>query len=351
MKIRAVDLFCGVGGLTNGIQRTGINVVAGYDILPSCKYPYEFNNHARFIQKDVKDIDDDEISKLYPNDTDFKVLIGCAPCQPFSAYSHRYKNNEGHQDKLDLLDYFGKQVINVKPDIVSMENVPQLEKTDIFKKFLTTLSDEGYQYTYKIVYAPAYGVPQKRKRLLLLASRLGKINLIDPLYNESNYPTVADTIARLPKLQAGKKDENDSLHVSRNLSTINIQRIQQSHPNGTWHDWDPSLLPACYRRASGSSYQSVYGRMSWDEPSPTITTQFIGYGNGRFGHPEQDRALSLREGAMLQTFPVNYQFVSGNHFSMSKIALLIGNAVPVKLGEAIGKSIRQHLREIKHELV
>ncbi|EPC19902.1 DNA cytosine methyltransferase [Lacticaseibacillus paracasei] len=347
MKIRAVDLFCGVGGLTSGVQRTGIDVVAGYDILSSCKYPYEYNNHAKFFLKDVKDILKNEINNLYPSDTDYRVLMGCAPCQPFSAYSHRYKNNEGHQDKLDLLDYFRKQVVNVHPDIVSMENVPQLAKKDIFQTFLDTLKLEGYKYTYKVVYAPAYGVPQKRKRLLLLASRFGDIELIDPLYGPDSYPTVADTIGHLPALAAGEQDEKDPLHVARNLSEINIQRIMQSRPNGTWHDWDPSLLPNCYRRESGRSYRSVYGRMSWDEPSPTITTQFIGYGNGRFGHPEQNRALSLREGAMLQTFPENYQFSADDNFSMSKIALQIGNAVPVKLGEVIGRSIRRHLSEVE----
>ncbi|KLI76783.1 MULTISPECIES: DNA cytosine methyltransferase [Lacticaseibacillus] len=347
MKIRAVDLFCGVGGLTNGVQRSGIKVVAGYDILQSCKYPYEYNNNSKFFLKDVKEISSNEISSLYPADTDYKVLMGCAPCQPFSAYSHRYKNNEGHQDKLDLLDYFGKQVVYVHPDIVSMENVPQLAKTNIFKKFLETLHKEGYRYTYRVVYAPAYGVPQKRKRLLLLASRLGDISLIDPLYDVKHYPTVADTIGKLPPLKAGQQDSMDPLHVSRGLSAINLQRILQSHPNGTWNDWDPSILPNCYRRSSGRSYRSVYGRMSWDEPSPTITTQFIGYGNGRFGHPEQNRALSLREGAMLQTFPENYKFSDGNDFSMSKIAVQIGNAVPVKLGEVIGRSIRRHLHDVK----
>lgn len=347
MKISAIDLFCGVGGLTNGVQRCGIDVVAGYDILKSCKFPYEFNNDAKFILKDVKDISANEIQQLYPSDSDYRVLMGCAPCQPFSAYSHRYKHNEGHQNKLDLLDYFGKQVENVLPDVVSMENVPQLARTPIFNDFLDTLRRLNYFVTYRVVYAPEYGVPQKRKRLLLLASRLGEINLIPPIFNDSNYPTVKDTIGRLPKLKAGEQSTEDVLHMSRNLSIVNIKRIKASVPNGTWHDWDSSLLPDCYRRDTGHSYQSVYGRMSWDEPAPTITTQFIGYGNGRFGHPEQDRALSLREGAMLQTFPSDYQFVSGKHFAMNKVALQIGNAVPVKLGEVIGQSIRQHIQNIE----
>lgn len=347
MKIRAVDLFCGVGGLTNGVQKTGINVIAGYDILKSCQYPYEVNNHAKFILKDVKDIKNNEIRDLYPKDTDYRILMGCAPCQPFSAYSHRYKNNKSQKNKMDLLLYFGEQIKNVKPDIVSMENVPQLVNTEIFSEFLKVLKNSGYQYSYHVIYAPSYGVPQKRKRLLLLASKLGEIDLIKPQFDEAHFPTVKDIIGSQPPLKAGEQDPNDPLHISRNLSEINLRRIKSSIPSGTWSDWDPSLLPNCYRKKSGSSYKSVYGRMSWNEPAPTITTQFIGYGNGRFGHPEQDRALSLREGALLQTFPANYKFTENSKFSLGKVALQIGNAVPVKLGEVIGKSIRQHLRKIE----
>lgn len=350
MKIRAVDLFCGVGGLTCGVQKTKINVVAGYDVLESCRFPFEHNNHAKFILKDVKQIASGEINQLYPADTDYRVLMGCAPCQPFSAYSHRYKHNEGHKTKMDLLSYFGKQVQDVQPDIVSMENVPQLADTEVFRDFLKVLTRNGYFVDYHVVYAPSYGVPQKRKRLLLLASKLGNIALIPPFYAPEQYPTVRDTIGFEPPLSNGDTDPNDPLHVSRKLSLINQKRIRQSRPNGTWDDWDPSLLPACYRRESGRTYKSVYGRMSWNEPAPTITTQFIGYGNGRFGHPEQDRAISLREGALLQTFPPEYQFVAAKKFPLGAVALMIGNAVPVQLGTVIGKSIRKHLMEVeKHE--
>ena len=162
MKINAIDLFCGVGGLTYGIQKTGINVIAGYDIDEKSKFAYEYNNNAKFILKDVKEIDDREISNLYPKDTDIRVLIGCAPCQPFSSYSHKYQNNENTLKKKDLLDYFGKQIELVKPDIVSMENVPQMQSREVFHRFQDILEKNGYKVTYKVVYAPDYGVPQKR---------------------------------------------------------------------------------------------------------------------------------------------------------------------------------------------
>lgn len=348
MEINAVDLFCGVGGLTYGIQQAGINVVAGYDIDEKSKFAYEHNNNAKFILKDVKEIEDDEILGLYPSDTDIKVLIGCAPCQPFSTYSHKYKNNKNTIQKMDLLDYFGKQVRLVKPDIVSMENVPQLAKETVFNNFLTLLETEGYKVNWKIAFAPAYGIPQNRKRLLLLASKFGEISFIEEL-STKDYPTIRQAIGDLPKLNAGETDPIDVLHTARKLSDINLSRIRSSKPGGTWRDWDDSLLPECFKKESGATYGSVYGRLEWDKPSSTITTQFPGYGNGRFGHPEQDRALSLREGAILQSFPRTYQFINDlDSFSNQRIATQIGNAVPPKLGEVIGASIMKHL-EVYYE--
>ena len=349
MKINAIDLFCGVGGLTYGVQQSGINVVAGFDFEKSCQFAYEKNNDAKFIHKNIKELTDNELLSYYPEDTDVKVLIGCAPCQPFSAYSHRYKKSDSRQEKMDLLDYFGKQVRLVKPDIVSMENVPQLENEEIFKRFVSLLEEEGYTPTWKIAYAPAYGIPQNRKRLLLLASKIGKIEFKEELSQE-NYPTVRQAISKLPKLKAGETDSQDPLHRSRKLSDLNLERIRSSKPGGTWRDWDERLLPNCYKKKSGQSFSAVYGRLDWDKPSSTITTQFPGYGNGRFGHPEQDRALSLREGAILQSFPRNYQFIENKEkYVMHKIAMQIGNAVPPKLGEVIGDSIVEHIKLMKDE--
>lgn len=350
MKINAVDLFCGVGGLTCGVQQAGINVIAGYDIDPRSQFAYEFNNNARFILKDIKKIDSKEITNLFPDDTDIKVLMGCAPCQPFSTYSHKYKNNENTLQKMDLLDYFGKQIEYVQPDIVSMENVPQMVNEKVFDKFIQILNDNNYLIDYKVVFAPDYGVPQKRKRLLLLASKLGEIKLIPAQFNKDNYPTLRDTIGNLPKLKAGDTDLNDPLHRSRNISELNMKRIKQSKPGGTWRDWDEELLLEAYKKKSGASFGSVYGRLEWDKPANTITTQFPGIGNGRFGHPDQDRALSLREGAMLQTFPRDYLFTQpelGGNYPIAQVALQIGNAVPPKLGEVIGNSILKHLEKIK----
>jgi DNA (cytosine-5)-methyltransferase 1 len=346
MEINAIDLFCGIGGLTYGVQKAGINVVAGFDFESSCQFAYEHNNKAKFVHRNIKELRDDELLSYYPEDTEIKVMIGCAPCQPFSAYSHRYKESESKREKMDLLDYFGKQIKLVKPDIVSMENVPQLVQEPIFERFLKTLSDEGYKFKYKIAFAPAYGVPQNRKRLLLLASKFGDISFEEEL-DQNSFPTVRDAISNLPKLEAGQSDPLDPLHRSRKLSELNLERIKNSKPGGSWRDWDESLLPNCYKKKSGASFGSVYGRLEWDKPSSTITTQFPGYGNGRFGHPEQNRALSLREGAILQSFPRSYQFIEDEkNYAVSKIAMQIGNAVPPKLGEVIGRSIIKHLEKV-----
>ncbi|WP_077296632.1 DNA cytosine methyltransferase [Virgibacillus pantothenticus] len=345
MKINAVDLFCGLGGLTHGLQKTGINVVAGIDIEETCEFPYEKNNNSYFICKDIKEMSSDEIDELYPKDTDVKVLVGCAPCQPFSSYSYRYKGEDHTLNKMDLLYYFGRIIEDIQPEIVSMENVPQLSRTKVFKDFLKVLVKNGYKVDWKIVYAPDYGIPQNRKRLILLASKITNIRIIDKLYTSENYVTVREAIGDLEKIQAGEISSKDKMHRSAKLSKKNLERIKQSKPGGTWKDWDSDLLLNCHKKSTGNTYRSVYGRMEWDKPSPTITTQYYGYGNGRFGHPEQNRAISLREGAILQTFPRDYEFVEDwSKISVREVATAIGNAVPVKLAEVIGKSIIKSLR-------
>jgi len=178
-----------------------------------------------------------------------------------------------------------------------------------------------------------YGLAQHRPRLVMLASRLGPIELIDPKQLKWRSYTVKEAIGDLPALKAGETDKEDPLHQAGSLSPLNLERIRASHPGGSWRDWDTDLVADCHKKTTGKTYPSVYGRMSWDEPAPTITTQFYGFGNGRFGHPEQDRAISLREGAILQSFPKSYKFKApGKPIYIKTIGRLIGNAVPVKLG-------------------
>ena len=336
MSIGAVDLFCGIGGLSCGLKKAGIDVVAGIDLDASCKYAYEQNN-AQFINKSIDEVKGIEIKRLLRG-YDTKVLVGCAPCQPFSSHQKDKINRKKHKD-WSLLYQFARIVSECKPHIVSMENVPELEKEIVFTDFVKKLEELNYQVSYSVVNAADYGVAQRRKRLILLASKKKKITIIPPTH-KGQYTTVKQIIGKLPKVAAGEVCKSDSLHRAPSLSPLNLKRIKASVPNGTWRDWPEELLVPCHKKDGGKSYGSVYGRMGWDGLSPTITTQFICYGTGRFGHPEQDRAITLREGALIQSFPSDYVFVAPDEQVIQRsIAKHIGNAVPPRLGEVIGKSI------------
>jgi DNA (cytosine-5)-methyltransferase 1 len=343
-KIESIDLFCGVGGLTRGVLDSGIKVLAGLDLDGTCEYAYTKNNGIPFIKADVSQYDSSALLSLYSKNS-VRVLMGCAPCQPFSKLQQ--KNIEKNENsKWGLLYSFLRHIKAIKPDIISMENVPELVGEKVFLDFKTSIEGLGYFVDYKVVNACDYGVPQRRKRLLFLASAFGPIHLIPPT-TPVNRVTVRDTIFSLPKISAGETDPTDSLHRTSALSAKNLKRIQASKPGGTWKDWPPQLLPKCYKKKKGKTFKSVYGRMEWDKVGPTLTTQFMRYGTGRYGHPEQDRALSLREGALLQTFPITYQFSEDSNYSIGDVARQIGNAVPVKLGEVVGLSIKEHLLEVK----
>jgi DNA (cytosine-5)-methyltransferase 1 len=233
-------------------------------------------------------------------------------------------------------------------EIVTMENVIEIRNHQVYSRFIDTLFKQGYDISINKVDCTDYGVPQNRKRLVVLASQIGDISLIDPTHTTyKDRPTVRKTIGgdTLKPIEAGGADDEDALHRSQALSEKNLERIRQSEPGGTWRDWDDELILDCHRKDSGSTYDAVYGRMEWDSAAPTITTQFYGYGSGRFGHPERDRAISLREGAMLQTFPKEYSFLKGDQDEIhyNQIGRFIGNAVPVRLAEIVGESINQHL--------
>lgn len=345
LPIAAVDIFCGVGGLTYGLNKAGIKVIAGYDIDEKCKYAYEKNNDSLFVQKSVQDITKEEILKLFPEEST-KVLVGCAPCQPFSNHTHKEKNRQKRED-WGLLYHFLNLIRETQPSIVSMENVPGLIRQQVFTDFTNGLTELEYKVNWQVVFGPDYGIPQRRRRLVLLASKHGEINLIPPTTRPNSYKTVKMAIGNLEPIDAGVLSSKDRLHQSATLTKINLERIRKSRPGGSWRDWDEDLRAECHQKLSGKTYSSVYSRMEWDKPSPTITTQFFNYGTGRFGHPEQDRAISIREAALLQTFPKKYKFLSQrSDVEMKRLGKHIGNAVPPQLGRIIGKSIVKHLEGI-----
>ena len=335
----AVDLFCGAGGLSYGMQQAGISISGGIDIDPACKHPYETNVRSKFYMHDVSELTSEFVASLFAKGQT-RILAGCAPCQPFSTYTQG--SSVGNR-QWELLVKFGEIVRELRPEVVTMENVPRLTTHPVFQEFLSALDQANYHHSFQIVRCADYGVPQTRSRLVLLASRLGDIKLQPPTHADGRHVTVRDTIQDLDNIEAGGTSTSDPLHKSSGLSQTNLRRIRNSNPGGTWRDWDDTLRADCHIRVSGRTYPGVYGRMQWDRPAPTITTQFHGFGSGRFGHPEQDRAISLREGALLQTFPEDYSFVpDGDKIHITSVARLIGNAVPVKLGEVIGGSILAH---------
>lgn len=346
-EIDVVDLFCGIGGLSYGMKSKGFHIRGGFDLDKTCRFAYEYNNDAPFFYRDIKNVTKRDIKPLYEEGA-VRILAGCAPCQPFSSYA--FKNKEKDADKYDLLYEFGRLVTEVKPDIITMENVPSIQSfklKNVLGDFIQLLKDSKYHVSVSIVYCPKYGIPQTRKRLVLLASRFGDINLIPPTVDTpKDYKTVWDTIGDLPPIAAGEINMKDPLHRASALSPLNLQRIKATPEGGGWRDWPEFLRLQCHKSKSGKSFGSVYGRMKWNEPSPTMTTQCIGYGNGRFGHPEQDRAISAREAALFQTFPMSYKFFEDEeHVSLVKASRYIGNAVPPVLGEVVAQSILEHLNK------
>ncbi|WP_043320045.1 DNA cytosine methyltransferase [Microbulbifer sp. HZ11] len=342
MAMTCVDLFCGAGGLTHGFVKEGLKVAAGIDLDGACQYPYESNNDSKFLERDVSDLTVEELERLFGR-AKVKVLAGCAPCQPFSTYSQRYDIKRN--GRWSLLYEFARLVEGTMPDIVTMENVPTVEKHEVFHDFVADLEALGYHVWSEIVDSTHYGLPQTRRRMVLLASLYGPIRMIDRTHSKPR--TVRQVIGRLPPLNAGESAARDKLHVAAKLSPLNLKRIRASKPGGTWKDWPKHLVAECHKAESGRTYPGVYGRMEWDKPSPTMTTQCFGFGNGRFGHPEQDRAISLREAAVLQGFPKSYKFVAkGDPIHFKVLGRMIGNAVPVGLGQAIAKSIKVHLDEV-----
>lgn len=391
MNIAAVDLFCGIGGLTYGLRKSGIPVTAGIDVDEDAKHAYEVNNtadepnhpvdvDAEYIQFDlsrVEEVDiEGKIGSLF-NDADIRILAGCAPCQAFSPYNNGIDSSE-HQD-YSLLNQFSTIIEELEPSphVVTMENTYRVRNHKVYDEFVETLDDTGYYLPIEKeaqkeafrIYCPEYGVPQKRKRWVLLASQLGEIELNPPPREDpEDYPTVREYIGELIEPEDPITTEgiepDDKLHKSRNLQQVNIDRIDISEPGKTWEQWvekgREDLLLKCHKKESGRSFTDQYGRMKWDEPAPTITTQFYNYGTGRFGHPEYhgdkhpdnvNRPISLREGARLQTFPQSYEFVEDpDEVYLQQVGRHIGNAVPPELAKVIGESIIDHIQEQLGEL-
>jgi len=342
-KFKAVDFFCSGGGMTSGFRKAGVNVVGGIDVDLECKETYTTNNpDSKFIHADIQNLAFSILEKeLKVKRNDKKMIfIGCSPCQYWSKIqTDKTKSNETK----NLLKDFQRFVAYFRPGYIVIENVPgilnRLDESPL-KSFLNFLKKEKYHYNYQIINASHYGVPQTRKRFLLIASRVtDKVDLPIP-DTKTKLPTVREFIGSkkvFKPIAAGQKDKTGFLHSAAGISDNNLKRLQLTPHNGgtriAWKDTDLQI-PAYVDK--DNSFQDIYGRMFWDKPGPTITTKFYSITNGRFAHPEQNRAISLREGATLQTFDTDYKFLST---SIASTARLIGNAVPPQLSMRIAASI------------
>ena len=336
--MKAFDFFCGAGGLTRGLRDAGIEVVAGIDNDDRCRSTYQYNNpQTAFLHSDIKAIDRNSLPLKGLSGRREEVLFaGCAPCQPFSQ--HRKGSRKGRD--ATLLKEFGRLVEDVLPDYVLIENVPGIARVpgfSTFRRFLQMLNTHGYQYSYDVLDAKSYGVPQNRRRLVLLANRDRKPSLPDPTHGGQFHPvrTVREAIAHLPAIGPGERHPEIFNHVAASMTALNRERLHKTpHNGGDRRSWPEHLRLNCHI-GHDKGHTDVYGRMSWDSPAPALTGRCHSISNGRYGHPKQDRAISLREAAALQSFPDDYRF-----FGSSKaIAMQIGNAVPVRLAEQLGRHI------------
>lgn len=342
-KLKAIDFFCSGGGMSFGLQQAGVDILAGIDFDPECKDTYEANiKGAKYILADVEKLKEDELSKkveIKKND-DSLIMVGCSPCQYWTII--RTNKNKSQKSK-NLLHEFHRFVKYYNPGYVVVENVPGIlnkHKESGLDKFVTDLEKQGYAVHYEVVNLNKYGVPETRKRFSLIANRVTNQNIF-PKPNNS-CPNVEDFIGKnngFAKVSAGHKDSTDFMHTVAGLSKKNIERLKLTPKNGgTRKVWaDTNLQINAYKKKNSNvSFSDTYGRMSWNKPAPTITTKFFSISNGRFVHPEENRAISIREGATLQTFPKTYKFI-GN--SVASIARMIGNAVPPIYAKQIGHTI------------
>jgi DNA (cytosine-5)-methyltransferase 1 len=340
-SLKAIDFFCGGGGMTCGMKQANINVVAGIDIDEKCRKTYEFNNQpACFIQADISTMPLEilETQHNVKRNDDEMIFIGCSPCQYWSIINTDRKKSAVSKD---LLKEFQRFVEYYLPGYVVIENVPGIlnKINSPLDAFISFLEANNYRIDKGIIKTYEYGIPQTRKRFLLIASRLSSVKL--PPKETKNTPTVKNFIgdySKFPVIEQGHKDLTEKNHTVAGLQPINLRRLKYASRK-EWEQQEDLQINA-YKKMQEKGYKEyfkgVYERMEWNKPAPTITTKFFSISNGKFAHPEQDRAISLREGATLQTFPDTYVFKTQ---TISDTARLIGNAVPPELAKRIGDAI------------
>ena len=346
--VKVFDFFCGSGGTSSGLKKSGMEIAFGLDSDPDCASTFLANfPEARFALTDIQAYPTDLLESLVHRWSDHPLLFSaCAPCQLFSQ--QRRGDFSDEDTRLDIVLHVLRFVERYRPEFVFVENVPGLKKRsvsrNVFELLRSVLNQLGYSIDCEIVSSQDYGIPQRRTRFVLLASRIFLSSIPHKTHGPGTrhpaFATVKDWIWAFPPIAAGESHPSVKNHRAARLSALNLKRIRATPAGGSWQDWPMELVPDCHK-TDFTGYTDVYGRLRWDAPAPAMTTRCISYSNGRFGHPEQDRAISVREAASLQTFPLDFVF-AGN---LNSQARQVGNAVPTMLAQTFGADVLRRLRQ------
>lgn len=338
MTIRVFDFFAGCGGTSCGLQQAGFEIVFAVDNDPVAVNSFRANfPKAHAVVEDIQNLNPQSLTEIIGHRDTPLLFCGCAPCQPFSKQNNNKKIND---PRIDLLSEYSRFVKYWRPEFILIENVPGIQKSaenGPLSSFQRLLKKHDYVFDVNVLASSSYGVPQKRERLVLLASNQGKVRLPKPTHGtmegQKPYSTVSDWISGLPALQAGQVSRKDPDHRAASLSEINLKRIKATPEGGGRNSWPKNLWLECHKNHTGHS--DVYGRLHRKKLASGLTTRCISLSNGRFGHPTQNRAISVREAACLQTFPREYTFRG----SLAAKAKQVGNAVPPLFAKRLGESI------------
>lgn len=328
----AIDLFAGCGGLTEGLRQAGFRVIGAIEIDSLAAKSYRMNHpRVRLWEKDIRKVPVSEVIRvLQLRKGELDLLAGCPPCQGFSSLRTLNGNRDVRDRRNSLTDEFLRFVRGLKPRTIMLENVPGLANRRRFREFASKLKALGYEVTWAVLDAAHYGVPQRRRRLILLAAKHAKIEFAPAEMAER---TVRDALAGIGK----PGDSNDPLHRIIGKQSERIKDLIKLIPKdgGSRRDLPEQFWLECHKKCDG--FKDVYGRMRWDAVAPTITGGCLNPSKGRFLHPEEDRPITAREAALLQGFPPKYRFSTDR--GMYAVAAMIGNALPPEF-------IRRHALQI-----
>lgn len=343
-KLTAIDVFAGCGGLSVGLLRAGFAVASAIELDRTAHATY-VANHTRVHApepRDIRAVTGDELIELAGGQVD--LIAGCPPCQGFCSLTSK----KGRNDPRNLLvGEFARLIREVRPRAVMMENVPGLVQRgrEIFDELVALLEDDSYLLTFGVLQVADFGVPQRRRRLVLLAGRGFEIPLPRATHSKDDsgglpkWRSLRDAITGLPKpvtLSQAKRrggPRNCDWHVVRDMSAANVERIRHARAGNTWRTIPKRLRPQCHK-SGPLGFRNAYGRMRWNEPAVTITGGCTTLSKGRFGHPQANRTISVREAALLQTFPPDYVFASDH---IDKVCTMIGNALPCDFAEVLAR--------------